>query len=157
MANVPITETASANGLNALLRALGSSTASAVIAGLLTAVTITVDGETVTSPAAFTITYWLAGAVSGLAAESFWLVPRPTVEPVVSPAAVGRLGLPRVSRAGGGTEIVVHGRVLRPDDSPHPHAVVTAVRLSGEPLETAAGPTTPGRSPSPCPVATATW
>ena len=35
MANVPITETASANGLNALLRALGTSTASAVIAALL--------------------------------------------------------------------------------------------------------------------------
>ena len=87
MANVPITETASANGLNALLRALGTSTASAVIAGLLTAVTITVNGETVTSPAAFTITYWLAGAVSLLACGIVWLVPRPTVEPVVRPAA----------------------------------------------------------------------
>ncbi|GAA3702627.1 hypothetical protein GCM10022204_19660 [Microlunatus aurantiacus] len=132
MANVPITETASANGLNALLRALGTSTASAVIAGLLTAVTITVDGATVTSPAAFTITYWLAGAVSLLACGIVWLVPRRSVEaaPVseVEPAA-------SVSQAGGGAEIVVRGRVLRPDDSPHPHAVVTAVRLTGEPLD----------------------
>ena len=40
-----------------------------------------------------------------------------------------------VSQAGGETEIVVRGRVLRPDDSPHPHAVVTAVRLTGEPLD----------------------
>ncbi len=39
MANVPITETASANGLNALLRALGTSTASAAIAALLSLVT----------------------------------------------------------------------------------------------------------------------
>ena len=132
MANVPITETASANGLNALLRALGTSTASAVIAGLLTAVTITVDGAMVTSPAAFTITYWLAGAVSLLACGIVWLVPRRSVEaaPVseVEPAA-------SVSQAGGGAEIVVRGRVLRPDDSPHPHAVVTAVRLTGEPLD----------------------
>ena len=30
---------------------------------------------------------------------------------------------------------MVRGRVLRPDDRPHPHAVVTAVRLSGEPLD----------------------
>ena len=30
---------------------------------------------------------------------------------------------------------MVRGRVLRPDDSPHPHAVVTAVRLTGEPLD----------------------
>ena len=44
MANVPITETASANGLNALLRALGTSTASAVIAALLAGLTIVVDG-----------------------------------------------------------------------------------------------------------------
>src|SRR6478752_6923065 len=99
MANVPITETASANGLNALLRALGTSTASAVIAGLLTAVTITVNGVTVTSPAAFTITYWLAGAVSLLACGIVWLVPRPTVEPVVSPAAEVASGT-AVSRAG---------------------------------------------------------
>ena len=132
MANVPITETASANGLNALLRALGTSTASAVIAGLLTAVTITVDGATVTSPAAFTITYWLAGAVSLLACGIVWLVPRRSAEvsevSEVEPTA-------SVSQAGGGAEIVVRGRVLRPDDSPHPHAVVTAVRLTGEPLD----------------------
>ena len=132
MANVPITETASANGLNALLRALGTSTASAVIAGLLTAVTITVDGVTVTSPAAFTITYWLAGAVSLLACGIVWLVPRRSAEvsevSEVEPTA-------SVSQAGGGAEIVVRGRVLRPDDSPHPHAVVTAVRLTGEPLD----------------------
>lgn len=134
MANVPITETASANGLNALLRALGTSTASAVIAGLLTAVTITVNGTTVTSPAAFTITYWLAGAVSLLACGIVWLVPRRTVEPVVTPVSELEPAT-SVSQAGGGTEIVVRGRVLRPDDSPHPHAVVTAVRLTGEPLD----------------------
>ena len=45
MANVPITETASANGLNALLRALGTSTASATIAALLSVVTVTVGGH----------------------------------------------------------------------------------------------------------------
>jgi MFS family permease len=132
MANVPITETASANGLNALLRALGTSTASAVIAALLTTLTITVDGQTVTDPRAFTITYGLSAVVCLLACGIVWLVPRPTAEPVdareVEPVV-------SVSRAGNSAEVVVRGRVVRPDDKPHPHAVVTAVRTTGEPLD----------------------
>lgn len=134
MANVPITETASANGLNALLRALGTSTASAVIAALLTTVTVSVDGVDMTSPAAFTITYWLAALVCLAACGIVWSVPRRAVEatasvvPEVEPATA-------VQQAGNCAEVVVRGRVLRPDDSPHPHAVVTAVRLTGEPLD----------------------
>ena len=133
MANVPITETASANGLNALLRALGTSTASAVIAALLTGVTFTVDGATVTSPTAFTITYWLAATVCLAACGIVWLVPRRTVEPVAAGVAVEPPAA--VAPAGESSEVVVLGRVLRPDDRPHPHAVVTAVRLTGEPLD----------------------
>ncbi|HET9648282.1 MAG TPA: MFS transporter, partial [Microlunatus sp.] len=128
MANVPITETASANGLNALLRALGTSTASAVIAALLTGITITVDGRQVTDPVAFAVTYAVAAAGSLLACGVVWLVPRRTVPvPSGEPSAV--------AQAGESAEVVVRGRVLRPDDHPHPHAVVTAVRLSGEPLD----------------------
>ena len=133
MANVPITETASANGLNALLRALGTSTASAVIAALLTGVRITVDGATVTSPTAFTITYWLAATVCLAACGIVWMVPRRTVEPVAAGVAVEPPVA--VAPAGESSEVVVRGRVLRPDDRPHPHAVVTAVRLTGEPLD----------------------
>jgi MFS family permease len=134
MANVPITETASANGLNALLRALGTSTASAVIAALLTGLTITVGGETVTNPVAFAVTYALSAAVCVLACGVIWFVPR-RVTAVVT--AVGG-PVPRaaaVNQAGENTEIVVRGRVLRPDDRPHPHAVVTAVCLGGEPVD----------------------
>ena len=42
MASVPITETASANGLNALLRAVGTSTSSAAVAAVLGSVTMQV-------------------------------------------------------------------------------------------------------------------
>ena len=45
MANVPITESASANGLNSLMRAIGGSTASAVLAAVLSAVTFATQGE----------------------------------------------------------------------------------------------------------------
>lgn len=133
MANVPITETASANGLNALLRALGTSTASAVIAALLTGVTVTVDGVTTTSPTAFTITYWLSAVVCLAACGVVWLVPRRAGAPL---AARGPARRPAVlPQAGDGAETVFRGRVLRPDDRPHPHAVITAVRLTGEPLD----------------------
>lgn len=132
MANVPITETASANGLNALLRALGTSVASAVIAALLTNITMTVDGQTLTSPTAFVVAYGLAAIVCLAACGIVWLVPRPAAEPglgtEVDPAAA-------VAQGGGSVEVVVAGRVLRGDGSPHPNAVVTAVRLSGEPLD----------------------
>jgi hypothetical protein len=134
MANVPITETASANGLNALLRGLGTSTASAVIAALLTGLTITVDGNEVTSPIAFAVTYWLAAAVCLLATGVIWLVPRRVPE-VVVPVGAPAVRTTAVAPAGESAEVVVRGRVLRPDDHPHPHAVVTAVDLAGEPLD----------------------
>jgi MFS family permease len=135
MANVPITETASANGLNALLRALGTSTASAVIAALLTGLTITVGGVTVTDPVAFAVTYAISAAVCLLACGVVWFVPRRSAA-LVAPVgdSAGRRPVP-VNQAGESAEIVVRGRVLRPDDRPHPQAVVTAVRLSGEPLD----------------------
>ncbi|BAK33195.1 major facilitator superfamily transporter [Microlunatus phosphovorus NM-1] len=136
MANVPITETASANGLNSLLRALGTSTASAVIAALLAGVTHEVDGVQVTSPLAYTITCWIGLAVCLAAGVLVWLVPRDAAAPLE--ADVEAAPAPRkaaVAQAGESSEIVVRGRVLRPDDKPHPQAVVTAVRLTGEPLD----------------------
>ena len=136
MANVPITETASANGLNSLLRALGTSIASAVIAALLTGVTTEVDGVQVTSPLAFTITCWIGVGVCLAACGLVWLVPREAAMPLeadVEAAPVPRAAA--VAQAGESSEIVVRGRVLRPDDKPHPQAVVTAVRLTGEPLD----------------------
>ena len=42
MASVPITETASANGLNSLLRAIGTSTSSAAVTAVLASVTVQV-------------------------------------------------------------------------------------------------------------------
>lgn len=136
MANVPITETASANGLNSLLRALGTSTASAVVAALLAGVTHEVDGLPVTSPLAYTIACWIGVAVCLAAGALVWLVPRDAAAPLeagVEAAPAARKAA--VAQAGESSEIVVRGRVLRPDDKPHPQAVVTAVRLTGEPLD----------------------
>ena len=65
MRAVPVTETASANGLNVLLRSLGTSTASAATAAITTASVMTVGGHTLPAESAFTLLFWLsAGAAA---------------------------------------------------------------------------------------------
>jgi MFS family permease len=135
MANVPITETASANGLNALLRALGTSTASAVIAALLSLVTVTVGTLELPAPAAFKDVFWIASVASLVSCGMAWLVPRRVRVPVTAEVAVLAGGPQAVRQAGENAEIVAHGRVLQGTGQPIPHAVVTAVRLSGEPID----------------------
>ncbi len=127
MANVPITETASANGLNALLRALGTSTASAVIAAMLSLVTVTVGTEELPAPAAFANVFWLAAVASLISCGVAWFVPTRVPVRVAAEAAV--------TPAGESAELVVRGRVVEAAGRPIGQAVVTAVRLSGEPLD----------------------
>ncbi|MBB2503466.1 MFS transporter [Amycolatopsis echigonensis] len=69
MSAVPVTETASANGLNSLMRSVGTSTSSAVMATMLAHLTITVGSFTVPSLAGFRATFAVAAvaAVAGLA------------------------------------------------------------------------------------------
>jgi MFS family permease len=64
MAWVPVTETASANSLNSLLRTVGTSTCAAVGGTFLAAYTIRVDGDVVPATAGFVVTYWMAAAAS---------------------------------------------------------------------------------------------
>lgn len=64
MAWVPVTETASANSLNSLLRTVGTSTCAAVGGTFLAAYTIRVGGDAVPATAGFQLTYWMAAAAS---------------------------------------------------------------------------------------------
>lgn len=57
---VPRTETAAANSLNALMRTIGTSSASAVTAALLVALTVQVDGETYAAGTAFRTAFGIA-------------------------------------------------------------------------------------------------
>jgi MFS family permease len=65
---VPITETASANSLNALLRTVGTSTCAALGGTFLAAFTLDVGGAAVPSSTGFVLTYWIAAAASLVAA-----------------------------------------------------------------------------------------
>jgi EmrB/QacA subfamily drug resistance transporter len=135
MANVPITETASANGLNALLRALGTSTASAVIAALLSLVTVTVAGQQIPALAAFQDVFWLAAVASLVCCGVAWFVPKRVRVPVIAEAELPAGGPAAVTQAGENAEVVAHGRVVQAAGQPIAHAVVTALRLTGEPLD----------------------
>jgi MFS family permease len=67
-AAVPMSETAAANGLNALARALGTSISSAVIGAVLTGVTISVAAQDYPSLTAFRIALLIAAGMAALAA-----------------------------------------------------------------------------------------
>src|SRR4051794_10347296 len=103
MRSVPITETASANGLNTLLRAVGTSTSSAAIGVILTSVTITVGGVQLPALEAFQYGFWLAAAASLTAAAVALALPRR------APAAPGAAPAEReeIKPAGHESEMVV--------------------------------------------------
>jgi MFS family permease len=67
MAMAPVTETASANGLNTLLRALGTSSSSAILAAVGAASTVVVAGVPYPSGDALVTVLWISAAASGAA------------------------------------------------------------------------------------------
>ncbi|WP_077691340.1 MULTISPECIES: MFS transporter [Nocardiopsis] len=64
MAVVPRSETASANGLNTLVRSLGTSSGSAVIALVFASLTVSVGGAVFPSEEAMELVHWLGVAVA---------------------------------------------------------------------------------------------
>jgi MFS family permease len=64
MSGVPSTETAAANGVNSLVRMLGSLGCSAFAAAVVSTLTVEVDGRTVPSSAALVLTFLVAGFVA---------------------------------------------------------------------------------------------
>ncbi|QCC78564.1 MFS transporter [Nocardioides daphniae] len=101
MSAVPITETASANGINSLMRAVGMAAASAGTAAIFSSLSTatTVDGEAVLAPTstAFTVGFLLCGVFAAVAAVVAAFIPT-------------RSGA--VPQPGSGAEKVVRGRIL---------------------------------------------
>src|SRR6478752_5459910 len=133
MASVPITETASANGLNALLRALGTSSSSAAVAAALGSVTIQVGSVALPSFAAFQDVFWIAGLGALASCAVAWYIP------VKRPAAIGievAVGQERATTEGGESrEIVVHGSIRQADRAVGRPAVVTVVKTDGSAVD----------------------
>jgi hypothetical protein len=127
MRAVPITETASANGLNVLLRSVGTATASAATAAITSVAVMTVGGRTLPSMGGLTLLNWLAaGSAAATAALG------------VSMLRMREYAL-EADRSGaehaGSDAQVVTGRVVDPLGRPLRAAVVTVLTPSGGPID----------------------
>ncbi|CDO06259.1 MFS transporter [Mycolicibacterium cosmeticum] len=90
-AAVPISETAAANGINALARSLGTSISSAVIGAVLAGLTMSMGGQDVPTLEAFRVALLIAAGVAGLSAVLALLIPVATTEQVTDRSASSRL------------------------------------------------------------------
>lgn len=136
MRSVPITETASANGLNSLLRSVGTSTSSAVVAAMLTSMVIpSGPGEGLPSIDAFKNIFWLAALAAVAAAAAAAFIPRRGAKPETALRPVTPEGFELPDAAVSETEIVVTGRVVRADSRPIRQAVVTVMDMEGRPID----------------------
>ena len=76
MGAVPLTETAAANGLNSLMRSVGTSLSSAVIGVVLAHETVSLGSVSVPSDDGFAITLWISLGACVLALALTGLIPR---------------------------------------------------------------------------------
>ncbi|WP_259363439.1 MFS transporter [Microbacterium esteraromaticum] len=82
MRAVPAHETGASNGLNSLFRSVGTSTASAVMGGVLAAMSIDVDGRAIPTREAFEVCFWLSIIAGAIGFALTFLIPRhPSAEP----------------------------------------------------------------------------
>ena len=139
MASVPITETASANGLNALLRAVGTSSSSAAVAAVLGSVTMQVGAVTLPSLTAFQDVYWMAGLGALACCAVAFYIPVARRAPVGDAVDLATMSDRGVTPAGESRELVVHGTVLQSDRTPAHPAVVTVVKTDGTPVDWSRG------------------
>ncbi|WP_240629777.1 MFS transporter [Specibacter cremeus] len=148
MRSVPITETASANGLNSLLRAVGTSTMSAVVAAVLTSTVVHVGPVALPTVDAFKEVFWYAAIAALLSIGVSVFIPRlqaatkvaGSVAGVPSPeramaTAAAPIRVTEEVRTPTDDEIVVSGTVVREDLRPIRHAVVNALHINGEPAD----------------------
>lgn len=127
MRAVPITETASANGLNTLLRAVGTTTSSAAVAALLAASTMSMGPVQIPTIDAFKHSFWLAALAALLAVGIALLLPKSTAAPAVAGQTVQHDQV----AAGAAAEEIVQGQVVDADGRPLTRAVVTAMLSNG--------------------------
>jgi len=76
MRAVPVEETGASNGLNALFRSVGTSSAAAVLGGVLAAMSQPFEGVAVPTPAAFQLGFWIAGSAAVVALVLTFFIPR---------------------------------------------------------------------------------
>ncbi|MFX0539724.1 MFS transporter [Ornithinimicrobium sp. Y1847] len=138
MRAVPITETASANGLNTLLRSIGTSSASAMVAAVFAASMMpTSTGEVAPTLAAYQLVFWAgaAAALGGALIAAFIRRPARAIETGMEPAgatAPAPAGeRTHVKPEGALPELIVRGRVVGPEGRALRQAVATVLHPDG--------------------------
>ena len=121
MAAVPVTQTAAANSLNNLMRAIGTSTASAVTGVLLARMTVSMGGSAVPTEAAFVLAMLLGSATALVALVITGFIPR---RPKATPAAAAQADEPHAAA-------LVRGVVRAAAGATVPDAVVSVVGHGG--------------------------
>lgn len=76
MRSVPASETGASNGLNALFRSVGTSSASAVMGGILASMSVDFEGHAVPTREAFAVCFWLAITAAGIAVVLSLFIPK---------------------------------------------------------------------------------
>lgn len=129
MSSVPLTETASANGLNSLVRSIGTSLASTLVAAILAAHQVEHDGMTLASSDAFRLILLLGAVAAAICAGMSTLIPtdRRTHHEREMARSHGRAK----------QEAVIRGRVrlARPDDKARGVVLVSVLDARGEQLD----------------------
>ncbi len=141
MRSVPLTETASANGLNTLLRSIGTSTSSAAVAAILTNMAMHVDGHDLPKLAAFKAVFVMAAIAALASAIVAAFVPTaqpasasaPSATPATRPAPAS--ADKDAVRGGDSREIVATGTLVGLDGHPVRRGVVTALASDGAHLD----------------------
>lgn len=126
MRAVPVTETASANGLNVLLRSLGTSTVSAVSAAIMAASAVTIGDQVVPSSDSMVLVLWLAAA----AALCTTLLGVPMLRMREYSEAADRSGAENTVQAR-----IVRGQVITTKGRPIRNAVVTVLTPDGRAVD----------------------
>jgi len=136
MQSVPISETAAANGLNTVVRSIGTSTCSATVAAVLAAGTVARAEGVFPSEAALHSMSWLAAAAAFLGAAVSLFIPA-RISAALAPLDAARSGeqatvrADAVRRVDAAAEVVVRGRVQRADGRPARLAVVSVLDRAG--------------------------
>jgi MFS family permease len=127
MRAVPVTETASANGLNVLLRSVGTSTASAATAAITTSMVTTVGVSRLPTLGSLTLLFWLSAAAAAVTGSLGVLMLR---------MREYALEADRSGAEHRGTDAqVVEGLVLGPKSHPIRSAVVTVLTPQGQAVD----------------------
>lgn len=80
MRSVPSNETGVSNGLNALFRSVGTSSASAVMGGVLAAMSVTAGGRAIPTADAFAVCFWISIVAAVVATVLTFFIPKPCAE-----------------------------------------------------------------------------